>query len=162
MLKQIELIVNGEIYSLDIKPNQTLLDVLRNQLHLTGAKYGCGTGDCGVCTVLVNGKPISSCLTLAVAVEGREITTIEGVSQNGRMHPVQEEFVRHGAIQCGYCTPGFVLIAKALLDEQPEPTREEIRKYVKGNLCRCTGYVKIIDAISAAAQRLKNNQEVPS
>ena len=162
MLKQIELIVNGETYSLDVKPNHTLLDVLRNQLHLTGAKYGCGTGDCGVCTVLVNGKPVSSCLTLAVAVEGRAITTIEGLSQNGKMHPLQEEFVRHGAIQCGYCTPGFVLIAKSLLDEKPEPTREEIRKYVKGNLCRCTGYVKIIDAISAAAQRLKNNQEVPS
>jgi len=162
MLKQIELIVNGEIYSLDVKPNHTLLDVLRNHLNLTGAKYGCGTGDCGVCTVLVNGKPVSSCLTLAVAMEGRVVTTIEGLSQNGKMHPVQEEFVRHGAIQCGYCTPGFVLIAKALLDEQPEPTREEIRKYVKGNLCRCTGYVKIIDAISAAAQRLKNNQEVSS
>ncbi len=162
MLKQIELIVNGEIYSLDVKPNHTLLDVLRNHLNLTGVKYGCGTGDCGVCTVLVNGKPVSSCLTLAVAMEGRVVTTIEGLSQNGKMHPVQEEFVRHGAIQCGYCTPGFVLIAKALLDEQPDPTREEIRMYIKGNLCRCTGYVKIIDAISAAAQRIKNNQEVPS
>lgn len=161
MFKTIELIVNGEIYPLEVKPNNTLLNVLRNQLGLTGAKYGCGTGDCGVCTVLVDGKPVSSCLTLAVAVEGRKITTIEGLSQNGEMHPIQEEFVRHGAIQCGYCTPGFVLTAKALLDENPEPTREEIRTYVKGNLCRCTGYVKIVDAISAAALRLRKYQEVP-
>ncbi len=151
----IELNVNGEKYSLSVAPNKTLLDVLRNQVGLTGTKYGCGTGECGACTVLVDGKPISSCLTLAVAMEGRSITTIEGIAQGVELHPIQEEFVKKSAIQCGYCIPGLILTAKALLDENPSPTREEIRQYIKGNICRCTGYVKIVEAIAAAAERLR-------
>jgi len=152
----IELKVNGERVPLDIETNETLLDILRNRLGLTGTKYGCGTGSCGACTVLLDGKPVPSCLTLAVSAEGKEVTTIEGVAQNGKLHPIQEEFIRTGAIQCGYCTPGFILVAKALLDENPAPTHEEIRHYIRGNICRCTGYVKIVEAIDAAAQRLRN------
>lgn len=160
MIIAIRLNVNGEEYSLSIKPNKTLLDVLRNDLGLTGAKYGCGTGECGACTALVDNKPVPSCLTLAVAVEGKNIITIEGLSKNGTLHPIQEEFVKTGAIQCGYCTPGFVLMAKALLDVNPNPTEEEIRHYIKGNICRCTGYVKIVEAISSAAERLQRMQGV--
>ena len=159
MDKVVELNVNGEKHSLSVAPNKTLLDVLRNQLGLTGTKYGCGTGECGACTVLVDGKPVPSCLTLAVAVEGKEIVTIEGIAQDGKLHPIQEEFVRNGAIQCGYCTPGLILTAKALLDENPSPSQEEIRQYIKGNICRCTGYVKIVEAIAGAAQRLREAQE---
>jgi carbon-monoxide dehydrogenase small subunit len=157
--KEIELNVNGEKHSLSIAPNNTLLSVLRNQLGLTGTKYGCGTGECGACTVLVDSKPIPSCLILAVAVEGKSITTIEGLSQNGNLHPIQEEFVKSMAIQCGYCTPGFVLITKALLDQNPSPTNEEIKQYIKGNICRCTGYVTIVEAINAAAKRLGKTRE---
>jgi len=159
MGKEIEMNVNGEKHSLSVKPNMTLLDVLRNRLGLTGTKYGCGTGGCGACTVLIEGKPISSCLTLAITIEGKEIMTIEGMARDGKLHPIQEEFVKSGAIQCGYCTPGFVLTAKALLDENPNPTREEIRHYIRGNICRCTGYVKIVDAIVAAAERLGKTEE---
>jgi carbon-monoxide dehydrogenase small subunit len=151
----IKLNVNGEVCEVSVDPHKTLLEVLRNDLGLTGAKYGCGSGECGACTVLVDGEPVLSCLTLAVAVDGRNILTIEGLGKGGKLHPLQEEFVRRGAIQCGYCTPGFVLVAKALLEENPNPTREVIREYVKGNLCRCTGYTKIIDAISAAAERMR-------
>lgn len=157
--KEIELNVNGEKHSLSVAPNKTLLSVLRSQLGLTGTKYGCGAGECGACTVLVDGKPIPSCLTLAVAVKGKRITTIEGLSQNGNLHPIQEEFVKSMAIQCGYCTPGFVLITKALLDQNPNPTDEEIKQYIKGNICRCTGYVKIVEAINAAAKRLRRTRE---
>ena len=157
--KEIELNVNGEKHSLSVAPNHTLLSVLRSQLGLTGTKYGCGTGECGACTVLVDSKPIPSCLILAVAVEGKRITTIEGLSQNGNLHPIQEEFVKSMAIQCGYCTPGFVLITKALLDQNPNPTDEEIKQYIKGNICRCTGYVKIVEAINAAAKRLRKTRE---
>ncbi|MFC1938336.1 (2Fe-2S)-binding protein, partial [Chloroflexota bacterium] len=128
-----------------------------NQLGLTGTKYGCGTGECGACTILVDGKPIPSCLTLAIATEGKRIITIEGIAKGGKLHPIQEEFVKYGAIQCGYCTPGFVLMAKALLDQNPNPTNEQIRHYIIGNLCRCTGYVKLVEAIAAAAQRLRKN-----
>jgi len=159
MNKVIELTVNGESYSLSVAPNKTLLDVLRNQLGLTGTKYGCGAGECGACTVLVDGKPIPSCLTLAIAVAGKEITTIEGMSQDGKLHPIQEEFVEKGAIQCGFCTPGMILITKALLSQNPNPTDEEIRHYIRGNLCRCTGYVKIVEAIAAAGKRLRKTEE---
>jgi carbon-monoxide dehydrogenase small subunit len=155
MGKTIDLRVNGKRHTVEAKPNGTLLDVLRNQLGLTGTKYGCGSGNCGACTVLIDGRPVTSCLTLAVAVEGREITTIEGMAQNATLHPIQEEFIRHGAIQCGYCTPGLIMTASALISESPIPTREQIRLYIKGNLCRCTGYVKIVDAISSAAERLR-------
>jgi len=155
----IELIVNGKKHSVEVEPNKSLLDVLRNQMGLTGTKYGCGSGNCGVCTVLINGKPINSCLTLAVALDGKKITTIEGMTENGILHPIQEEFVKCGAIQCGYCTPGLILTAKALIDENPNPTKEEIRRYIKGNLCRCTGYVKIVEAISSAVARTKDTSE---
>jgi carbon-monoxide dehydrogenase small subunit len=157
MARTIELTVNGEKHSLQVQPHKTLLDVLRNQLGLTGTKYGCGSGNCGACTVLVDGQPVTSCLTLAIVVEGKQITTIEGMAETGKLHPIQEAFVKHGAIQCGYCTPGLVLTAKALIDENSNPTREEIRRYIKGNLCRCTGYVKIVDAISSAAERLRKS-----
>lgn len=152
MEKVIKLKVNGEEYETRIKPNKTLLEVLRKDLHLTGTKFGCGTGECGACTVLIDGKPVLSCLTLAVSVEGRDITTVEGLATKGQLHPIQDKFVKHGAIACGYCTPGMELMAKALLEENPNPTEEEIKEYLKGNICRCTGYYKIIEAIKATAE----------
>jgi carbon-monoxide dehydrogenase small subunit len=159
MGKLVKLNVNGEEYALDIQANRTLLEVIRGELGLTGAKYGCGTGECGACTVLADGKPIPSCLTLAIAAEGKRIVTIEGISQNGKLHPIQEALVSKGAIQCGYCTPGLVMIAKSLLDQNPNPTHEEIKQYIKGNLCRCTGYTKIVEAIASAAQKMRKTQE---
>jgi carbon-monoxide dehydrogenase small subunit len=155
--KLIKLKVNGEEYEVRVKPNKTLLEVLRQNLHLTGTKYSCGTGECGACTVLIDGTPVLSCLTLAVTVEGRDITTIEGLVVEGQLHPVQDKFVKHGAIACGYCTPGMVLMAKALLDENPNPSEDEIKYYLKGNICRCTGYYKIIEAIKAAAKGIKDS-----
>jgi len=149
----IELKVNGEIYAVSIKPNETLLDVLRDKIGLTGTKKGCDTGQCGACTILLDGKPVPSCLLLAIDVKNREILTIEGVAENGSLHPLQEAFVNAGAVQCGYCTPGMILSAKALLDRNPHPGEKEIKEAISGNLCRCTGYVKIIQAISAAADR---------
>ena len=145
--KRIELVVNDETCDLEVEPRETLLEVLRERLLLTGTKEGCGTGDCGACTVLIDGKPVTSCLTLAVSVEGRQIVTIEGISGNGELHPLQRAFVEHGAIQCGFCTPGTVLSAKALLDRNPNPTEAEVRRAIQGNLCRCTGYKKIVEAI---------------
>ena len=159
MDRLIDLTVNGQTISLGVKANETLLDILRDRLGLTGTKYGCGTGRCGACTVLADGQPTSSCITLAVSAAGKEITTIEGLAPDGKLHPIQEEFIKRGAIQCGFCTSGFILTAKALLAENPNPTPEEIRRYVRGNLCRCTGYVKIVEAITAAAQRLGKGQE---
>src|SRR3990172_4401444 len=138
MNRTIKITVNEEDYILEVEPNRTLLEVLRNQLKLTGTKYGCGTGDCGACTVLIGKKPRCSCLVLAVSVDGKTITTIEGLYKNGKLHPIQEEFISHAAIQCGFCTPGFIMVTKALLDENPEPSEEYIRHYVKGNICRCT------------------------
>ena len=143
--------VNGEAYDLLTYPHRTLLEVLREDLHLTGAKESCGEGACGTCTVLLDGFPVRSCLFLAVEAEGREITTIEGLAAGGRLHPLQEAFVEHHAIQCGFCTPGMILTAKALLDAVPEPTEEEIRRALSGNICRCTGYAKIVDAVKAAS-----------
>jgi carbon-monoxide dehydrogenase small subunit len=156
---QIKLIVNGEIYELYVEPSETLLDVIRNRLDLTGTKEGCGTGDCGACTVIVNGKSVNSCLMLAVEADGQEILTIEGLGKDGKLHPVQEAFIHEGAIQCGYCTPGMVLSAKVLLDGNLHPTEEEIKLAIAGNLCRCTGYIKIIRAIQAAAKNLTNTIE---
>lgn len=144
--------VNRESYDLLIYPHQTLADVLRDELHLTGTKQSCSEGACGTCTVLLDGLPVRSCLLLAVDVEGKEITTIEGLTQQGRLHPVQEAFVDHYAIQCGFCTPGMILTAKALLDKNPHPTEEEIRSAIAGNICRCTGYAKIVEAIKAASE----------
>lgn len=151
MKKVIELSVNGVAHEILVKPQQLLLDVLRDNLGLTGAKEGCGLGSCGACTVLLDGLPILSCLTLVEAAMGKEITTIEGLAKEGELHPLQESFVQHGAIQCGYCSPGMIMTSKALLDQVPNPSRDEIRLAIAGNLCRCTGYQKIVDAIEAVA-----------
>ena len=151
----IRLRVNGEDCELLIPPSKTLLEVLREDLALTGAKEGCEDGTCGACTVLLDGKPVRSCLVLAVEAEGKEILTIEGLSKGEELHPLQEAFVNYGAVQCGFCTPGMILTAKALLDSNPDPSEEEIREAISGNLCRCTGYVKIVEAIAEAARRLR-------
>ncbi len=150
----IKLTVNGQEYEVAVEPNRSLLDVLRDDLELTGTKKGCETGDCGACTVILDGKPVNSCLVLAVSAKDKDILTIEGVAQGGKLHPVQEAFINYGAIQCGYCTPGMILSAKALLDENPHPTEWEVREAIAGNLCRCTGYVKIVQAILAAAEEM--------
>jgi carbon-monoxide dehydrogenase small subunit len=151
----IQLTVNGEEYETVVTPNQTLLEVLRDGLYLTGTKEGCGEGACGTCTVLLGGKPVRSCLTLAVEVQGREITTIEGLAPMGELHPVQKAFVEYGAIQCGFCAPGMILTAKALLDENPSPTEQEARQAISGNVCRCTGYAKIVEAMLKAAEMVQ-------
>jgi len=158
MKQKIRLKVNQEPRELRVDINRTLLDVLREDLGLTGAKYGCGNGECGACTVLVEGKPVASCLTLAVSVDGKEITTIEGLESGGKLHPIQQAFIERGAIECGYCTPGMILTAKALLDENPNPSEEEVREYLRGNLCRCTGYVKITEAVLDAAGRMNGDR----
>ena len=147
--------LNGKATSVEIKPNQRLLDVLRDNLHLTGTKEGCSVGECGACTVIIDGKAVTSCLTLAASVEGRNVVTIEGVADGDKLHPVQEAILRNNAQQCGYCIPGFVMSAKALLDENSDPTKEEIRRAISGNLCRCTGYEQLIESINEAAQELK-------
>ena len=148
----IELIINGESYAVSVKPNETLLDVIRDKVGLTGTKKGCDTGQCGACTVLLEGKPVPSCLVLAVDAKGKDIQTIEGLAVDGRLHPLQEAFVKQGAVQCGYCTPAMILTAKALLDTNSNPTEQEIKEAIAGNLCRCTGYVKIVQAISSVAE----------
>ena len=147
MKSKINITVNGEKISMEVPPDMMLLKLLRDMLELKGTKKGCGEGDCGACTVIVNGKAVLSCLTLAVAIDGAEITTIEGLSKGALLHPVQESFVEHGAIQCGFCTPGMIMVSKAFLDENPTPTDDEIRIGLSGNLCRCTGYEKIVDAV---------------
>ncbi|MEN6410119.1 MAG: (2Fe-2S)-binding protein [Anaerolineaceae bacterium] len=152
MLKKITLLVNDQKYEVEVEPDELLVDVLREKLALTGTKKGCGTGDCGACTVIMDGRNVTSCLVLAVAAEGRNITTIEGMCKNGNLHPIQQSFIDHNAVQCGYCTPGLVLSTKALLDENPHPTEEEIRRGISGNLCRCTGYQKIVEAVKAVAE----------
>lgn len=155
MEKQIaKFIVNGRPYEVLIEPRMTLLQLLRDELGFTGVKYGCGTADCGACTVLVDGKPILSCSTLAITVREKNIITIEGLAEGTNLHPIQRAFIDYGAIQCGYCTPGMILTAKALLNENPKPTREQVKEALAGNLCRCTGYVKIIDAVLAAAETI--------
>lgn len=149
----IKLTVNNVDYELAVFPNQTLLDILRDELGLTGAKEGCQDGSCGACTVLVDGKAVRSCLLLAMEAEGKDIVAVEGLADGQRLHPIQQAFIDHGAIQCGFCTSGMILTAKALLDENPSPTEDEVRKAISGNLCRCTGYVNIIEAIMAVAQK---------
>jgi carbon-monoxide dehydrogenase small subunit len=153
MKQGIRLTVNGGEYALEVEPKRRLLDVLRNDLFLTGTKEGCGRGECGACTVILDGKAVNSCLTLAVQADGGRILTIEGLQNGEKLHPLQEAFIEHGAIQCGYCTPGMILSAKALLDEDPNPTEEGVRTAMAGNLCRCTGYVKIVEAVLSAARR---------
>jgi carbon-monoxide dehydrogenase small subunit len=149
--KNIRLKVNGEIHEIAIDPWRTLLEVLRENLGLTGSKEACDLGTCGACTVLIDGKPMLSCLLLAGEMEDKEILTIEGLAAGGRLHPLQEAFISHGAIQCGFCTPGMILTAKALLEENPHPSEEDVRRGISGNICRCTGYTKIIEAILSAA-----------
>jgi len=145
--------VNGEREEVAFLPHKTLLEVLREDMGLTGTKHGCELGECGTCTVLVDGTPVLSCLTLPVELEGRAITTVEGMARDGGLHPLQEAFAELGAAQCGYCTPGILLTALALLDEVPSPTRHQINVALAGNLCRCTGYTKILDAVELAALR---------
>jgi carbon-monoxide dehydrogenase small subunit len=152
MRRLITLTVNGEEQRLEVKPNAVLLDVLREDLGLKGTKEGCGVGACGACTVLLNGRALSSCLVLAVEADGQAVTTIEGVSTNGHLTPLQQAFVDHGAVQCGFCTPGLILSATALLAATPRPTTDEVRRAIAGNLCRCTGYVKVVDAVRHVAQ----------
>lgn len=154
MLNQIILHINGRDYPVEVEPGELLVDVLRDKLDLTGTKKGCATGDCGACSVILDGRLVDSCMVLAVAAEGKSILTIEGVAQNGNLHPVQQALLEKHGVQCGYCTPGMVMAAKALLDENPRPSEEEIRRGISGNLCRCTGYQNIVEAIQAAADAL--------
>ena len=154
MKQRIELRINEEVYTVEIEPQRTLLEVLRENLGLTGTKEGCGKGDCGACTVLIDGEPVLSCLTLAIEAQGKDIVTIEGLADGEKLHPIQEAFVDYGAIQCGFCTPGMILSAKSLLDKTPNPDGDEIKEAISGNLCRCTGYVKIIEAIKEAAKKI--------
>lgn len=162
MKQLVQLTVNGQTHDVVVRPERTLLDVLRDDLGLTGSKRGCNLGACGACVVLLDGRPIGSCLTLAVEASGHDIITIEGIANGRALHPIQEAFVESGAIQCGFCTPGMVLVVKALLDERPEPEDGEILEALSGNVCRCTGYVKIIDAVRAAARRLKGVPNCPT
>ena len=152
MKREVRMKVNGEEVMGWVEPRRTLLDFLRYDLNLTGSKKGCDLGNCGACTVLMDGKPINSCLVLAVEAEGREILTIEGLSEGTTLHPIQEAFIQHGAVQCGYCTPGMILSTKALLDENSHPTEGEVRIAIAGNLCRCTGYKRIVEAILAVSR----------
>jgi len=147
--------VNGSEYDVIVESHMLLIDILRDGLGLTGTKYACGAGDCGACTVLIDGRPSFSCLTLAVTAVGKSIVTIEGLTEEGELNPLQQAFVDAGAIQCGFCTPGMILSAKALLEENSEPSRDEIKRALAGNLCRCTGYVKIVDAVETAAAAMR-------
>ena len=152
--RQIELRVNGQLHQVVVKPQDLLVDVLREQIGLTGTKKGCGTGECGACTVLIDGRPVNACLVIAVRAQNKEILTIEGLGTPDQLHPLQEAFIAHAAVQCGFCAPGMLLAAKALLDKNQFPTETEIRQAISGNLCRCTGYAKIVQAIQSAAQAM--------
>jgi carbon-monoxide dehydrogenase small subunit len=159
MKHDIELKVNGELYKLRIETKRTLLEVLREQLGLTGTKEMCNKGDCGGCTVILDGRAILACMMLALEADGKEVVTIEGLAGEGyRLHPLQKAFVEFGAIQCGYCTPGFIMAAKALLDKNPDPSEDQIKESISNNICRCTGYVQIVEAIQAAAQEMGGAQ----
>lgn len=147
MKQHVRFKVNGEYYEFDVQPYQTLVDIIRDGLGLTGTKKGCGAGECGACTVILNGRPVNSCLILGVEANGAEILTIEGLKQGEDPHPIQKAFIKFGAIQCGFCSPGMIMSAKALLDRCPHPTDEQIRMAISGNLCRCTGYQKIVEAV---------------
>ncbi|MEW5813784.1 MAG: (2Fe-2S)-binding protein [Spirochaetota bacterium] len=155
MKVSITLKVNGREYPLLVKPNEILLNVLRDRLGLMGTKYGCGLGECGACTVLKNGQAVLACQTLAFTVDGQDLTTIEGLEEKRSLHPLQEAFIAAGAVQCGYCTPGMIMSAKALLDRSPDPSKEEIKEAIRGNLCRCTGYTNIVHAIKMGSQAIR-------
>jgi aerobic carbon-monoxide dehydrogenase small subunit len=159
MKKELNMKVNGMEYNLLVEPQQTLLDVIRHDLGLLGTKSACGMGECGACTVLVDGEPVASCLVLALEADGSEVLTIEGMSSGGECHPIQRAFVETGAIQCGFCTPGMVMSTKALLDQNPDADEAEIREGLLGNLCRCTGYTKVIRAVETAKDLLKKGLE---
>jgi carbon-monoxide dehydrogenase small subunit len=152
MKRLVQLRVNGERYEVAVEPHYTLLKVLREDLGLTGTKKGCDQGECGACTVLMDGQPVPSCLILAVHAQGRQVTTIEGLAQEGKLHPLQQAFIEHFGFQCGFCTPAMILTAKALLDSNPHPTEDEIKEAIAGVICRCTGYVQVIEAIQAATE----------
>jgi len=151
---EIELTINGRLRRFDVESNKLLLSLVRDDLYLTGTKYGCGIGECGACTVHLDGEAVLACMVLAVDADGRSVDTIEGVAEGNRLDPVQEAYIEEGAIQCGFCTPGFVMTTKALLAENPDPSEAEIREYLKGNYCRCTGYVNIVRAVQSAARKL--------
>lgn len=150
-----QIIVNGIKRSFDLEPNTLLLNLLRDELNLTGSKYGCGVGECGACTILLDGNAVLACMTLAVDANGHKVDTIEGLAQGEKLHPIQEAYLDEAAVQCGFCTPGFVMTTSALLKENNDPSELEIREYLRGNLCRCTGYVNIIKAVKSAAKRMK-------
>jgi carbon-monoxide dehydrogenase small subunit len=156
---KIKIKVNGEWNELTVPNQKTLLEVIREDLHLTGTKKICDTGECGGCTVIMDGMVVNSCIVLAVDANGKEIVTIEGLAPIGKLQPIQEEFIARGAIQCGFCTPGMILSAKALLDQNPNPTEFEVKKAISGNFCRCTGYVRIVNAILSAAERLRSEND---
>jgi carbon-monoxide dehydrogenase small subunit len=156
--RKLRVIVNGRKVDAAVSPSETLSEFLRTRLGLVGTKEGCDTGDCGACTVILNGKAVNSCLVLAVETQGGNVTTIEGLSSNGDLHPLQQAFIDNGTVQCGFCTPGMIMGAKALLDENPNPSQEEIRLGLAGNLCRCTGYVSVIKAVTAAAKEIRGGR----
>jgi carbon-monoxide dehydrogenase small subunit len=160
-MKQEEILlrINGINYSFNIEPRRTLVEVLRENLGLTGTKTSCNEGECGACTVLMDGRPVASCLVLAIDAQEKEIVTIEGLSEGEKLHPIQEAFLKQGGIQCGFCTPGMVMSAKALLYDNPSPTTLEVRKAISGNLCRCTGYQQIVDSIMAASKMMRGIRE---
>jgi carbon-monoxide dehydrogenase small subunit len=157
-MKAIKFVLNGETYELNVPPWRTLLEMIREDFKLTGSKEGCGQGECGSCTVIMGGKSVNSCLVPAVEADGQEIITIEGLKQGDELHPIQEAFVAHSGMQCGFCTPGVIMSAKHLLDSNPDPTPEEIQEGVSGNFCRCTGYTKIFESIHAAAEAMKGGE----
>ena len=155
MKHHINTTVNGQSYSVEVEPRKTLLSVLRDQLHLTGTKEGCSTGDCGACTIIMDGATYTSCLVLGVEADGRDITTVEGIAEEGKLHPVQESFVKKGGLQCGFCTAGLIVSSAALLDENPDPSEDDVLTALAGNLCRCTGYTKITEAVKDASKVMK-------
>lgn len=158
MLHRISLKVNGEFYNLDVEADVTLLDTIKYQLNLTGTKDSCRAGECGACTVIMNGRPVNSCLVLAVEADGSEILTIEGLGSEDNLHTIQESFIEKGAVQCGFCTPGMILSSKALLDRNSNPTKAEVKHAIRGNICRCTGYKKIEEAILDAASKMRGDK----
>ncbi|MCR4431147.1 MAG: (2Fe-2S)-binding protein [Tepidanaerobacteraceae bacterium] len=157
-MQELNLKVNGATYSVSVKADMTLLEVLRDKLHITSPKVGCNTGDCGACSVILDGQLVKSCITNALMADGKEVVTLEGLSKPGKLHPIQEAFHQYGASQCGFCTPGMIMASKALLDQNPNPTDEEIREALSGNLCRCTGYVNIIKAVKEAAKKMNGGE----